>query len=137
MRTTCAQRHAAATATDVTFRGMGLPLTLHALAVALALTAAGCSAELPDVDCATPAVPGYAMIDAFTISCNTCHASTLTGASRFGAPPGIDFDTYEAAVLHAEDAARAVFAGDMPPTARLAAADKEVLYRWSLCGTPR
>lgn len=115
---------------------MSLSLTFQTLALGLALAAAGCGADLPDVDCATPAVPTYAMVSAFTLSCNTCHASTLRGAARFGAPPGIDFDTHEAAVVHAEDAARQVFSGAMPPTAELAASDKEVLYRWSLCGTP-
>lgn len=116
---------------------MPWPRSTLALAVALAaLGLAGCGQDLPEVDCATPAVPSYAMVHAFSLSCTTCHASTLRGAARFGAPVGVDFDTYEAAVPHAEEAARRVFAGDMPRTGTLAAGDAQVLYRWALCGTP-
>ncbi len=100
------------------------------------LAGTGCGEDLPTVDCTTPAVPTYAMVNAFPVSCSTCHASTLTGSSRFGAPPNIDFDSFAAAMPHAMAAARAVFAGDMPPTGVLPAGDKEVLYRWALCGTP-
>ena len=97
---------------------------------------AGCGEDLPTVDCTSPAVPTYAMVNAFPVSCSTCHASTLTGSTRFGAPPAINFDTFAAAMPHAMAAARAVFSGAMPPTGVLPAGDKEVLYRWALCRTP-
>ena len=87
------------------------------------LAGTGCGEDLP-------------MVNAFPVSCSTCHASTLTGSSRFGAPANIDFDTFAAAMPHAMAAARAVFAGAMPPTGVLPAGDKEVLYRWALCGAP-
>ncbi len=113
---------------------LGLRSTL-ALVLAIAGVAA-CGQELPTVDCATPAVPTYAMVNAFRLSCTTCHSSTLVGASRFGAPQTVNFDTYAAALPHAEEAARRVFAGDMPRTGTVSAGDKQDLYRWALCGTP-
>ena len=120
---------------DVRYReSMSLPLTTGAIVVAL--VAAACGEDGPTADC-TPPVPTYAMVEAFRISCNGCHASTLQGAARFGAPPGIDFDIYESAAEHAEHAAEEVFAGRMPPTAELVDADEQTLYRWALCGTPR
>lgn len=118
---------------------MSVTSTLRTLALAGALVAgvAACGEDLPSVDCATPAVPTYAMVNAFAVSCNTCHASTLSGAARFGAPPGINYDTYEAAKAHAESGVKEVFGGSMPPTGALPAGDKEVFYRWGLCGTPQ
>jgi hypothetical protein len=111
--------------------GLGLRLGLG-----LGLGLAGCGgADLPAVDCAPP-VPTYGMVHAFSLSCTSCHASTLTGASRFGAPAHVNFDTFAAAQPHAENAARRVFAGEMPRTGSLSAADKQDLYRWALCGTP-
>lgn len=101
----------------------------------LTVVAAGCGSDLPDVDCTAP-VPTYAQVHAFSVSCISCHHAGLTGAARFGAPPSVNFDTYAAARPHAELAARRVFAGEMPRTGTLSAADKEDLYRWSLCGTP-
>lgn len=109
---------------------------MHAVRIVLAAALlAGCEQELPDVDCAPP-VPAFAEVHAFRLSCTTCHSSTLQGPARFGAPPGVDFDTHASAMAHAEHAVRRVFAGEMPPTGRLADADKQDLYRWSLCGTP-
>ena len=107
--------------------------------LALVLTVAGvaaCGQDLPTVDCAMPAVPSYAVVNAFRLSCTTCHSSTLAGSSRFGAPQDVNFDTYAAALPHAEEAARRVFAGDMPRMGTLSAGDKQVLYRWALCGAP-
>ena len=94
-----------------------------------------CESDLPDVDC-TPPVPTYAEVHAFPLSCTSCHSSTLTGAARFGAPASVDFDTEAAATPHAEAAARRVFAGEMPRTGSLSAADKTDLYRWALCRRP-
>lgn len=116
-----------------------MSLSTRALALSLAiagLTLAACGEDLPSVDCTTTPVPTYAQVNAFTVSCNTCHASTLSGAARFGAPPGVDYDTYAVAKIHAEDAALEVFAGRMPETGALPDGDADVLYRWALCGTP-
>jgi hypothetical protein len=111
-------------------------VVVAALAAVAAAGLAGCGEDLPSVDCTTPAVPTFAMVNAFHVSCTTCHSSTLTGSARFGAPPEVNFDVYESAASHAEEAARRVFSGSMPRQGSLAAADKEVLYRWALCGTP-
>ena len=109
---------------------------MHVVRIVLAAALlAGCEQELPEVDCAPP-VPAFADVHAFRLSCTTCHASTLQGAARFGAPPGVDFDTHASAMRHAHEAARRVFSGDMPKRGQLAEADKQDLYRWALCGTP-
>ncbi|MCA9670346.1 MAG: hypothetical protein KC503_32345 [Myxococcales bacterium] len=64
--------------------------------VLAALTAFGCSDDpAPSTpDCALPARVTYAdHIGPFLgATCTTCHASTLAGAARQGAPGGVDFD---------------------------------------------
>lgn len=60
------------------------------------------------------AVPVFDDVDAFA-TCVQCHSSNFAGVIRQGAPVGIDFNTYEAAVANAEAATRSVFAETMPP----------------------
>jgi hypothetical protein len=48
-------------------------------------------------------------------NCTACHASTLSGAARGGAPVGIDYDTYELAVANAASGNASIQAGTMPP----------------------
>ncbi len=110
-----------------------LPLTFL-----LAAIGCGDEAALPTVDCATPAVPTYAMVTALTTSCVNCHSSTLSGGARFGAPTGLDYNTFASAMTNATEGAAEIFAGSMPPApAIIAEADKQVYYRWALCGTPQ
>jgi hypothetical protein len=108
-----------------------------ALVLATATLAACGGEDLPTVDCSTPAVPTFSMVNVLTVSCATCHASTLSGAARFGAPVGLDYDTFAAAKANAEEGAAEIFSGSMPPTGGLPEADKQVYYRWALCGTPQ
>ena len=110
-------------------------------AALLLLCVVGCSSDpeppptLPTVDC-TPPVPTFAQVNAFRSNCSNCHSIQLTGNSRMGAPVGMDYDVYASAAAVAEDTARTVFGGSMPPSGGIQPADKEVLYRWSLCGAP-
>ncbi|HUQ02131.1 MAG TPA: hypothetical protein VM261_06515 [Kofleriaceae bacterium] len=93
------------------------------------------AATLPTVDCAAP-VPTFAQVSAFRTSCTNCHSIQLPPDDRGGAPPGLNYDVYASAAAAAEDTARTVFTGTMPPSGGLFPADKDVLYRWSLCGSP-
>jgi uncharacterized membrane protein len=113
----------------------------HLLPIAVASVLLGaCGPDLPEVDCTAP-VPTYAEVTIFTNGkCNLCHASTVTGANRMNAPSDVNYDTYAAAQARAEDAVAEVFAGEMPPAGFEAIApteaEKQVLYRWGLCGAP-
>lgn len=94
--------------------------------------------------CPTPAVT-YAAFGRsfFGTYCTGCHASTLTGAARLGAPPGYDFDTIEgvrAQALAIEQVAASgpaatntqmPFAGPMPTLA-----ERELLGQLLACGVP-
>lgn len=52
----------------------------------------------------------------FAPNCLNCHASDKVGADRYGAPPEVNFDTYEATLPNAESAiVRAVEEITMPP----------------------
>ncbi|HVV87485.1 MAG TPA: hypothetical protein VHE35_30795 [Kofleriaceae bacterium] len=106
-----------------------------ALVAAGALAACGGDDDLPSVDCTAP-VPAFGEVHAFSLVCVNCHSTTVSGVQRFGAPPGVNFDDYASAMTHAEEAARRVFSGDMPRAGTVAESDKQVLYRWALCGTP-
>ena len=112
---------------------------VRAALLVMFLAAAGCGdddgASLPTVDC-TPPVPAFAEVNAFRTNCVNCHSIQLPPDDRRGAPVGMDYDVYASAAAIAEDTARTVFHRSMPPSGGLFPADKDVLYRWSLCGAP-
>lgn len=82
--------------------------------------------------------PGYATMTVFD-KCTGCHSSTLSRFQRLGAPSYVNFDTYDAAVASASRAVSQVQSGRMPPrgTAPLTADEKNELFTWVDCGTPR
>lgn len=106
------------------------------ITVALAACQPAGPAEVPpDVDCDEVEVPAYEDVSIWS-ACTNCHASDLVGAYRQGAPEGVDFDSYEAAVDEAEDAAIEVNIGNMPFTGTATEEQKADLYAWAMCGTP-
>lgn len=122
-----------------------LSLGVGLLVLAAGLSACGGGEEeeeglnLPaNVSC-TGTIPGFAEVTGFT-KCVTCHDSMKTGSARQAAPPDINFDTYASAKANAEKAASEVNGGDMPPKDSMVApmtdAEKQVLFKWALCGTP-
>lgn len=91
----------------------------------------------PSVDCTTVTVPTFAEVSIWP-KCTSCHASTLSGGDRAGAPPGIDYDVYASAKQYAELGMEEVEEGAMPlpgaPTAT--EEEKQSFYTWVQCGTP-
>jgi uncharacterized membrane protein len=63
-------------------------------------------------------------------NCNKCHSSAVQGASREGAPVGLDFDTYSLAKTNGKRANREIQSGAMPPTDPLSRNDKELFQAW-------
>lgn len=63
--------------------------------------------------------------------CTGCHAATLSGSARNGAPSGIDFDTYDGAAKHAASASARIQNESMPPSGTKASpAQKELFGCW-------
>lgn len=96
--------------------------------------------NLPEVDC-SDLVPYYSEVEVFQPEgnlCVQCHSATRTGQQRAGAPEYLDLDDYETASAYAELIARKVAAGAMPPEGyTISDAQKQQVYQWALCGTPR
>lgn len=113
------------------------PILTLLSAVAVPLLLIGCGEDVPAIDCDTTDVPAYAEVSIWP-SCTNCHASTLTGADRMGAPEGVDYDTYEAAVANADAAVEEVAEGKMPypDGSGVSEEEKQSLYAWVECGTP-
>ena len=109
------------------------PLAL-VLAAAAALVAGACTGGAAvSADCTQ--VKTYPDVTAFA-SCTECHSSTVAGAARQDAPTSIDFDTYAAAVVAADEASREVQFGSMPPGGGLTDDEKLQIVNWAECGTP-
>jgi uncharacterized membrane protein len=75
--------------------------------------------------------------------CVRCHASTLSGAARNGAPSDHDFDTVEGVRLFADHIDEVAAAGpdatntEMPPSGPAPSqAEREQLGEWLACGAP-
>ncbi|MEQ1566863.1 MAG: hypothetical protein ABMA64_14570 [Myxococcota bacterium] len=71
-----------------------------------------------------------------TTWCTPCHAATVVGEDRRGAPDDVDFDTYESAARWADRiVARTGPDGAMPPAGGLTEAEAAGLERWVSCGS--
>jgi len=95
--------------------------------------------EEPSADCDSGPIPTFDEVEILR-HCVGCHATTLTGEARKDAPPNVNFDEYDSAVLMAERGALYVFHDVMPPPAAgitVTQAEKDQFYLWALCGTPR
>jgi hypothetical protein len=78
----------------------------------------------------------------FVTNCLACHSSDKVGADRNGAPPEVNFDTYEAAEPNAERAiVRAVDEMTMPPASSgipmLTEDQKTAMRAWQSAGFPQ
>lgn len=75
----------------------------------------------------------------FASYCTGCHAKVLTEEARFGAPMGLDFDSYSGISLEVVAIGRV--AGDpttatMPPSGNVTADERRQLAEWVGCGAP-
>lgn len=70
----------------------------------------------------------------FDKNCNGCHSSELTGEARYGAPPGVDFDTEDGALALAERVhERVVVQETMPPGGGLLPSEMRMIDEWLQC----
>jgi uncharacterized membrane protein len=136
--------------------GLKIPRVCCVLAMLLALAACGPATSsdtaatptptstptgtLADRACPTNSILTYADFGAPFMSnhCTSCHASTVTGDERRGAPAGFDFDTLAGIQSHADRIyARAADGyAEMPPAGGPAAVERLELGDWLACGTP-
>lgn len=85
-------------------------------------------------------------VQIFSPICMNCHASTLTGGARSGAPIDVNWDTYAAATGFRSSGSpppqiskrgnTRVQAGTMPPSGSLSAAQKQLFQKWIDSGWP-
>jgi uncharacterized membrane protein len=61
--------------------------------------------------------------------CVPCHSTALSGAARSGAPSGIDYDTYDAAVANAVSGNSEIQSGGMPPSGNGPTAEEKRLFQ--------
>ncbi|HEU5073061.1 MAG TPA: hypothetical protein VFU02_02795 [Polyangiaceae bacterium] len=114
---------------------------------ALALILAGCGGEDAEgssdggeleIDCDTESIATYPEVRAFDV-CTNCHAQDREGLDRNGAPPTLNFDSYDGAAEAAARIVDQVSMGNMPPPNSgfsLSAEEQDELYVWASCGTP-
>jgi len=91
-----------------------------------------------EIDCDTEVVPSYSEVRAFDV-CTNCHSSENEGAERNGAPPSLNFDSYDGAAAAAPRIVDQVSMGSMPPATSdfsLTADEERELLVWAECGTP-
>ncbi len=91
--------------------------------------ASGCSSGASTVDCATADVKPFSELSSSFIYCTSCH-----GEGR--ADSGVRYDTYDAAVRHAQAAEDTIADGSMPPGGDMPDAEAEAVYAWVQCGMP-
>ncbi len=109
-------------------------VTSSGVLVALSLMVSpGCGDDTATTDCSN--APTFSEVTLFQ-SCTGCHATTLEGADRNGAPAGIDFDTYAAASQNAEHGLDEVEEGAMPPSGSVSDEEIQGLKDWINCGMP-
>jgi uncharacterized membrane protein len=120
--------------------------------LALALSVVACSGseksqssapavKMFDGDCSSLAsVPTFEDLEMGILPiCRECHSASVTGDARHGAPPGLDFDTYDVLQSVADTASYLVSEREMPFPSGEGPTDEErnQLYEWAACGTPR
>ena len=126
-------------------------LLLASILVLSAAGAGGCDDDDDDDGAGTGATcpPGSTLTYAsfgqqfMTTYCTRCHASTLTGAARMGAPEFHDFDTIEGIRAVADHIDEQAGAGPdatnvaMPPTGSMPTLDqRKMLAEWIACQAP-
>ncbi len=71
--------------------------------------------------------------------CTTCHSKILTGDARYGAPEGLDFNTYDQVAASQDRIVEQAALGEpppMPPAGGTTDAERDRLVEWVACGAP-
>jgi uncharacterized membrane protein len=109
-------------------------------AAALIALAFACGSDKP-APCSAPPTFTRDVFPIVQMKCLPCHSSTKTGESRMGAPPGLDFDTYDATMPNQARFADAITSGLEPPMSvpQLAttAEERDLVSDWRRCSYPR
>jgi hypothetical protein len=93
-----------------------------------------------DGDCKKITPPSYSEVaSSFFTYCVGCHSAAKAGNDRNGAPSGLDFDTYDHAIVGALPGVAMVKQRKMPYPDGVGPTDAErnLFYEWALCGTPK
>lgn len=114
---------------------------MRVLSLALCVFA-GCGAEAPCDDPVNPPTYAGEIAPLLARSCLPCHAASVRGANRQGAPLTVNYDTREEVLTQAagiiERAASA--SAPMPPRSsglpRLSSSESLRLRQWKNCGGP-
>ncbi len=111
------------------------------VACAAMLGCAGAGADTASADaCADAPIVTYASFGRgfLTQECQGCHASTVTGDARQGAPDEVHFDAVDDVWIHADRilARASGEAPTMPPQAGTDADDRALLAWWLTCAEP-
>lgn len=104
----------------------------------LGLAGIGCEDKLDPVDAGGNQSDGLPDLVTYTehvkslldMHCSICHSTQLTGADRFGAPPGVNTDTYTEAVASGQRSNIRIQAGTMPPAGALGLYDRQLFQKW-------
>ncbi|MDP8225219.1 MAG: hypothetical protein P9L99_17800 [Candidatus Lernaella stagnicola] len=112
-------------------------ILVFVLAIVLFACGGGDDDDDDNDDAAAPTWENFAQ-GFFADYCTRCHSSELAGVDRVGAPPGVDFDTYDGAVADAADARERAGVGEsMPPDAtKPTQAERDRLTAWVDADTP-
>ena len=69
-------------------------------------------------------------------SCANCHASTVQGGARNGAPTGVNLGTYDEVFKHRSRVNARIQAGTMPPSGGMDGKDRALIQSWVDQGAP-
>jgi uncharacterized membrane protein len=100
------------------------------------ISCAACGTGSASIDCSAATIPSFTKVTAFA-QCTSCHSSTLSASARQGAPVGVDFDTYAAAVNNIDSGLREIEDGRMPPSNTLSTDELTQIETWASCGEPQ
>lgn len=110
---------------------------ISALLVAVFLPACGSSGDAGTCPAGSTATYAGEIKPIVERACTGCHASTLSGNARSGAPGSVNLDSYAAAAAAGAQSNQAVQSGHMPPGGGLSAADRTAFACWIAQGTPQ
>ncbi len=126
-------------------RAVKLSLFFTSLAFFVTISLSGCGDKADPVRSPDGSDGGQSGSTTYTLGikeifdqhCIRCHSHVNTGAQRNGAPPEVNFDTYESAIKSAQRANARIQAGTMPPDGGIPEEQRALFQKWIDNGTPQ